>query len=296
MTKHAEVAHHWANQTGLKTSAGSVFYNGDTIYSYGKHFPIARIMPDRNVVLFTTAMHSGSTSAHKGIARDAIDKSRYAICDVANVLAKTKEDHANNYRGMIHNIGDMIGKATRARFDATRGGYIKEAERLHEAANAYRELFRIRLPALTDLESVNVEMTKLRKSAARAARAAEKREAEQRRLAAKATRQRLRDWLHGADIFPPRTHRPYVRVKDGEVETTWGASIDLADGLAVYEQAKACRAAGTGFAGGEEKVGHFRLDAIDSVGGIKIGCHHVPFRYARLAACLAGIDQPGTEA
>jgi hypothetical protein len=47
MATHNEVAHAWAHQTGRCHRGHHMFYEGDTIYSYGHHFPIARLAATR---------------------------------------------------------------------------------------------------------------------------------------------------------------------------------------------------------------------------------------------------------
>jgi len=72
---HSEVAHVWASRSQESGEASRVFFDGDTIYSYGRHFPIARFqkMPNgQEVVMFTANDYSVSTSKHKNYVRRAI--------------------------------------------------------------------------------------------------------------------------------------------------------------------------------------------------------------------------------
>ncbi|MEI6084002.1 MAG: hypothetical protein WCS70_06840 [Verrucomicrobiota bacterium] len=77
-----EVAHIWAHQTYAKHGAaennarhGNLYFDGDTIYSYGAHFPIARhvIAKDgKPTILFTTRSYSVTTAGHIREVRGAI--------------------------------------------------------------------------------------------------------------------------------------------------------------------------------------------------------------------------------
>src|SRR5258708_2866708 len=60
------VAHVWAQQTNEegRSNNGNFYFRGDTIFSYGHHFPIARFSVDKTVVWFTNATYSVSTSGH----------------------------------------------------------------------------------------------------------------------------------------------------------------------------------------------------------------------------------------
>lgn len=71
-----EIAHLWAHktQTSARNGQGNFYFDGDTIYSYGSHFPIARHVAAAagNAVLFTTRTRSVTTSRHVSDVRRAI--------------------------------------------------------------------------------------------------------------------------------------------------------------------------------------------------------------------------------
>lgn len=69
-----QVAHLWANKSRESASGSHFYFRGDTIYSYGGHFPIARHVTFKGnpVVLFTTADYSSSTARHKSVTLGAI--------------------------------------------------------------------------------------------------------------------------------------------------------------------------------------------------------------------------------
>jgi len=65
----AEAAHVWAAQTQEHGRAGNVFFDGPTIYSYGRHFAVARIYQHaetgESVAMFNSRRYSVSTSKHQ---------------------------------------------------------------------------------------------------------------------------------------------------------------------------------------------------------------------------------------
>lgn len=75
-----EVPHIWASQSqhSARNSQGSVFFEGKTIFSYGKHFPIATIEGD--TVLFTTRKYSNTTAKHISRVRQAISHQTIIYC------------------------------------------------------------------------------------------------------------------------------------------------------------------------------------------------------------------------
>ncbi len=72
-----EIPHLWAHRTQeeARNRQGNLYFTGDTIYSYGSHFPIARHVASEageRSVLLTTATYSVTTSSHCSAVRSAI--------------------------------------------------------------------------------------------------------------------------------------------------------------------------------------------------------------------------------
>lgn len=80
-----EVPHLWANQSqnSARNAQGNVFFEGRTIFSYGKHFPIATIQG--NDVLFTLRSYSNTTAKHISHVRGAISHKNIIWCNAVPV-------------------------------------------------------------------------------------------------------------------------------------------------------------------------------------------------------------------
>src|SRR4051794_17602476 len=91
-----EVAHLWAHraQEHARDRGGKLYFNGDTIYSYGEHFPIARHVyhGDQHIVLFTCMGYSNTTSRHKRRVLSALNGHLpyIAVCDLFPDQARTE--------------------------------------------------------------------------------------------------------------------------------------------------------------------------------------------------------------
>src|SRR5690242_10838325 len=75
--KTDEIPHLWAHkiQESARNALGNLYFEGDTIYSYGSHFPIARHINNKHgksAVLFTTRRYSVTTSGHVSAVCSAI--------------------------------------------------------------------------------------------------------------------------------------------------------------------------------------------------------------------------------
>lgn len=74
-----KVAERFVN--GKTTGTGSHFFiEGDTLYSYGHHFPVAR--RERDIILVTMREYSNSTARHKSHLRTALCGSNVQSIDV----------------------------------------------------------------------------------------------------------------------------------------------------------------------------------------------------------------------
>ena len=75
-----EIPHLWAHQVqnSARSAQGNFYFIGDTIYSYGSHFPIARRVTNsagKAAVLMTTRTYSVTTAGHVHMVRMAIPDS-----------------------------------------------------------------------------------------------------------------------------------------------------------------------------------------------------------------------------
>jgi len=75
-----EVAHIWANQTqdAGRNANNNLYFRGQTIYSYGSHFPIATI--EGEDVFFTKCTYSNTTAKHIQKTRAAISHKNRIYC------------------------------------------------------------------------------------------------------------------------------------------------------------------------------------------------------------------------
>lgn len=70
------IAHEWAHQTRESRRGSNFFFEGRSIYSYGYHFEVGRVLEKkgRKVYLLNDSRYSVSTSRHQQLARMAIPK------------------------------------------------------------------------------------------------------------------------------------------------------------------------------------------------------------------------------
>jgi len=155
---HQQVAHVWANRNKPRGKGANLFFEGGTIYSYGRHFPIASFAKNKagkECVLFTNDTYSKSTARHCSYTRRALDGLPYEIFYVPKPTETPTEytikDAIEDY---IRKAKDLVYKARRAR---TQGPYHMESARdlLHQAERLAK-FFKIR-KAIPSVDAVLCE-------------------------------------------------------------------------------------------------------------------------------------------
>lgn len=113
----------------------NVYYVGDTIYSYGRHFPIARFATSptgERVVLFTSRGYSISTAKHIGIVRRALGYRR--VHYVSN-------PSSNDWTTLAHECAEranaLKASAARRRSDWRRDDDLRQAAEAMADANMF---------------------------------------------------------------------------------------------------------------------------------------------------------------
>lgn len=146
--KSAGVAHNWAHQLQSKfkkdTEAGSMYYEGKTIYSYGRHFPIAVIHEDKkrgNVTFFTTRGYSNTTSGHISAVRSACSHHKLIFCANPDEADRgiSHEPNLMAWENNCKNIARNLPKAKKPE------KYLEQIASERAEAQIYANYFKIKL-------------------------------------------------------------------------------------------------------------------------------------------------------
>src|SRR5579871_264701 len=94
--KNREIAHQWAHGASESGHGSHFYFEGAVIYSYGAHFPIARLFEHsrtgKQCVLFTSRGYSSSTARHKSYVSSAC--SHLDVYEVADVMNQATDERA----------------------------------------------------------------------------------------------------------------------------------------------------------------------------------------------------------
>ena len=112
---NSTVAHNFANRIKLAGKGSNMFYNNDTIYSYGYHFPLAKFVNNtigEEIILLNIKSYSSSTAKHQQKVRNAIPNNiKIVRCiDPENNFTA----HYNNLIYRLNNANNFINKAKKA--------------------------------------------------------------------------------------------------------------------------------------------------------------------------------------
>jgi len=304
LDNNQQVAHYFANNVQPEGKGSNFFFENDRLYSYGKHFCIARRLPS-GVVVFTQDKHGNSTAKHLAYARNALRGKTLVYCADPDNSAARNRDHA--YTAILAKL-DEAATIRRIRTE-TREGHRIAALNVAETFNEY-------LAALPEDERGTVQPFALDQfetmRAARDAQAAqaEANKAEALRLKAEGQRRALAEWLAGGPNNGGMHALP-VALRIGKsrgshhtggllpdtgsegrevIQTSHGAEIPVAHGVALWPIVKSVV---TGERTADEaarlvsRLGVYNLNHIRNDGSIVVGCHEIAYaELARMAVLL----------
>jgi len=278
-----EIPHLWAHkvQSSARNAGGNLFFEGDTIYSYGRHFPIATHVTNakgKPAILVNSGQYSVTTSGHQSAVRQAIPSETITFT-VPNV-SETRylsNDHARNVKYFQDEIEQASIKASRAR--SNRDWLLKSGVEFAESLKAYCKFFglkcpKIKLYGVNDLPSLKADLIKKQIAETKKRKAEEK----ERELAAiKAAQDGIAAFRAGEDYGNYNLYSvpTMLRVKGDEVETSKGARIPIDHAVRGLRFVRAIVAKGEDWQsnGHTFRLGHYALDKVSKEGTIKAGCH-----------------------
>lgn len=272
-SNHDQVAHIWASQSQAQGRAGNIFFEDQTIYSYGYHFAIARFAPEfGDIVLFTKRHYSNSTGKHKGIVRRAIpDNYSVLYCyDPARSIQSNIDYWANEVKINRNGFKGLKHKISRGNTAIKLDQFITEARLLCEATKnpipEWASLLGDELAALQYIQTRNIQL-------------AEKREARREALRieqAKKASERMEKWLNGENTYTGDFYHldTMLRLNGDQVETSRGAFIPIQDAINLYPMLTRAKESGKTLDFGLHtvKIGNYQFRSFDGE-LLTIGCH-----------------------
>lgn len=299
--ENSMVAHVWAqqNQPEGKSGNGNFYFIGATIYSYGRHFPVARFCiakGGKKYALVTERHYSISTTRHVSYVRQSIPHNVpvFFVSDPGseNIRAQFEEAvrrevlAAVNVKSRAKSVADRI---------ALRhiGAAIHLVQRANEFAAYTGERWRLREPEASPDYVEKARAAKTREDAR-----VERKRQEQEALRLEQNRVVIAEWLAGKDQARFRLPRfdaecggAALRIKGDELQTSHGASVPLAHAVRAFRFLKLCREHSRSWDrnGHSIRVGQFTIDSVAPDGSFRAACHDIRWPEIERVARQAGV-------
>lgn len=268
------VAHKWANQlqSEARNSGNTFYFDGESIYSYGRHFCIAKhVINERGerAVLFTTRSYSSTTTGHKSIVRNASSHLNIIYCN------DPSEGTYQNLEAFKANIKGLLSGLRTAKKPEK---YIHPAESVYNQCIKYCEFFNIEIPSdITEL----IESAKSGKYAEYLAQEAERIEKERQEAEAKRIKQFKKDlakWRKGeTQRLYGRIDRDYLRFNGKRIETSQNVEIPLEVAKRAFNWILSTITNGGCLGECNYKILDFEVKEVNK-DFIKIGCHTIDIK------------------
>jgi hypothetical protein len=288
----AHVSHLWAHQaqSEARNSRRNLYFYGDTIFSYGAHFPIARHIKHRgkSAILFTSRTYSVTTAGHISMVRQAIplNVAVFTTFNPLGSLADVRSEHKERVTEATKRLAAAKSKAQRAIRYRALVAVIAEANRFSEYfgfTTRYRlpenhaELDAIATAYETALEGRR--QARWAKHRERMAAIEAEREKERAERAAKMP-ELIERWRNGEaclSYWEFNSLPTLLRIKGDVVETSRGAEFPVEQARRALPIVRSLLKHGRPYErnGHAIHLGHYVIDSIDEEGTIHAGCHTV---------------------
>jgi len=299
-----QVIHLWANQSQSEARCKNVFFNEKTIYSYGYHYVLGRIVEFNGSQLFliNDSGYSVTTNKHISWAWSAVSNRPRLKVDGLSRHDYTSSDLKALVRaallrqqdGLINSLFNHFNGRSFWRVETEKefyegkysdGGRIREFNELCKTLgfealaldinDSYLELRFEHEREMIAKKAADDARKNTPEYLAEKEREREKREA---RAIAKAAED-VSKWRSGGPLVESvRALRPMIlRVRGAVVETSDGASVPLSHALLLLKKIEN----GTAKAG--DRIGHFSLTSVygsDDI-RVRIGCHDIALSEAK---------------
>jgi len=294
--RNSNLAHEFfyaqSNESG---AASNFYYQGDTIYSYGSHFPICTKLRGKNgeliAYLFTSEGYSSSTAQHISYTRQAMPNNApcFNVPKLGSHFSKTT--HQENLNHFLAQIKANLKASLGRRKEELKLNDLHQASEMVKRFHEYSKFFKVKIRLTKDKKSLleweateEDVITMLEKAVIAAANVRKRKEAKVRRL----RKDDFNRWLKGENVsFPYRLDgfdhlriKKSIVTKEGElvrpvtIETSQHVTLNCEEAKAMYyglQQNKVVIGS---------RISNYTVSAISET-ELEIGCHLL-----RISECL----------
>lgn len=274
-----ECAHAWVHQLSEGGYASNFFFEGPVIYSYGHHFPIARL--HGRTVFFNESESSSSTAHQKSIARSAASHLEFIFVHhvpVDNIdPARNRTFIKHNIDQWVSEIGSLIDLYNR---HPRRKRLLLEIDEINQKLQRFIDVLNIRptvsLKRLLENLSQDTLLTYIESEKRRVARNKKRAQNVQLTKFNESLEKWKKEQTSTRNIVNPLDHNlAYLRVDTSTeyIETTKGIRAPLLAAEALYRYIRRFLIDTTG--NPSFRILDFDVSTIDK-NYLVVGCHKIP--------------------
>lgn len=279
-----QVLHLWANQSQSDARCKNVFFQGDSVWSYGYHYKLGKLhsVKGKTVALINSERYSATTAKHQSYARQAVNHLFWLessdVESIDTAIAETQDK-------LINSLFDVFNQ--RSFYGGDDLSYflteftVKEVKRFNKICDLIgKKALKIDIPSdYFELVRAHVAQCLEREAASKTPEALEKKRLEREKRETK-VREKLAEKIHAWERGGPlvaelRDLSPQlIRANDLYVETTRGAQVPVKDALELFGKLL------NGTAKPNEEIGSFRFTSKHG-DEVRVGCHVISFEQAK---------------
>jgi hypothetical protein len=279
-----ETIHAFFNKVYESGKSGNVYFENNTLYSYGRHFELAKFIEfeGKEYLFINTMRYSNTTAKHQSKIRSYINESLVAKVfyfdfwnnnfNLSDIYLKTIIER------IINKAKNSFSKQLKARENTW--NYAQGLQLLNTARNLNNIFYKV----IGMNESILIansfyEIEPLKNQAEQKSilinetRPQREKEKEKRRI--EKAKEKLNNWLKGENIRDLYNLPIHLRLKNNVIETTKGAIIPLFDGLQLLKKIKNSENV-HGLKVGNYIVNGFSNDVL------QVGCHKISLEQINL--------------
>ncbi len=286
---HAEVIHRWANQTQDEARCKNVFFNGKSIFSYGSHYELGRLIEfnGKTVAVINDTGYSNTTSKH-------IHAAWHAVEHMPRVKTQGDFDKGCIRRGLVREqdrlIDNLFNHFNRVSFRswetsggtrgeyADLGGYAKQVKAFNAKVIEFGysalalDLNETYIQCFNEKQAHGIARARIKDAERDAKRAVQEVE---RQVKAK---EDVLAWRAGETKYSVQALSPQIlRINENEVETPRGATVTIEQAMAFLSAIESGKIkVGT-------KVGEYTFNGMTTLNSadhtreraVKVDCHTI---------------------
>lgn len=280
----SQVIHLWANEVQSDARSKNVFFEGDSVYSYGYHYKLGQIhkVNGIKIALVNSRRYSNTTAKHQSWASSAVNHMlKLRSSDVARIdiaIKETQESIVSQLMGHFSQRRFWTGyKIKRSDFNNIDNfnkicDLVKVKHLKIDLTDDFIKLMNAHVKLCLKKQSVKDKIKELARIEGNKIRI------ERDKIHAAQAQVDLTAWLHAQGPLTGPMHRinpQLIRINKTTrmVETTMGAEVPLDEALTMLARIQ------KGLAKQGDKIGGFTLEEVKG-SIVKIGCHKIDFKEA----------------